>query len=727
MADAVTIPDTPGLKWSGQINAYNKTFKPWLKRMDKVVRRYRDERRLLGDTATDTTDDGSVDNNIGGGKYNILYSNTSVLQPAIYSKTPQPVVSRRYADKDPVARTASEILQRCLATTIEEEFDNVMFQCRDDYLFGGRGTSWVRYEVKWGDDAIQTPAMNDAGAPVMGQDGQPSMMDAMDEDKQPIYPVEAEYACTDYIEARDFAHTPVRKWKDVTWVARRHYFDKDEAVKVLGEANAKLLKYIEHSTKPTTDNAKNPGGTLDGLKKAEVWEIWDKVSKKVLFWSDSDEAKEVILKSAPVPIDFRNFFPCPQPCYGITTNGSLIPVPYFAEYQDQANELDKLTTRMDNLLGACKVSGLYDSSIGVDIQALMQSYELSMQPVDNMAAKYAEKGGKGGLDSFVLFNPIDVFAKVYEQLRAAREQIKRDTDEITGISDIIRGQSAPNATATAEQIKSNYATLRLDRMKGEMARFARDTIRLVAEIVCECFKPETIIEMAGVQYMPDDFKASAVPAIELLKNDKQRTFRVDIETDSTVALDEMQEKSDRLEFLNTMATFLEGGLKIGQEAPELAPLIKESIMFAVRSFKAGRQMEGNFEQALDAMEAKAKQAAQQPKQDPEMVKAQQEAQLKQQEAQQNAKLAQAKAQQDAQLAQSKAAGDQQTAQVKAASDIQVAQVESQASIRASELEAQAKIASDEKIAMLKIESDERIEMARIAAQPKEPTGVAANG
>lgn len=708
-AEPIDIPDTKGARWSKQVTAYNKTFKPWLKRMDKVVRRYRDERKLLGDSDTEVTD---VDQNISGGKYNILYSNTSVLQPAIYSKTPQPVVSRRYADKDPIARTASEILQRCLATTIENDFDNVMFQCRDDYLFGGRGQAWVRYEVKWGDEALQDPLTG---------------TDAMDDNNEPMYAVDAEYACIDYVEARDFAHTPVRKWKDVTWVGRRHYLTKDEATKLVGAEKAALLNYKEHTTKPGAAGVDRNVGTLDGIRKAEVWEIWDKLTRTVLFWSDSDETKEDILKEQPATLEFKDFFPCPQPCYGITTNGSLVPVPYFAEYQDQANELDTLTTRMDNLLGACKVAGLYDSSMGVDIVGLFQSYELQMQPVDNLAAKYAEKGGKNGLESIVMFTPVEVFARVYDQLRTAREQVKRDTDEITGISDIIRGYSAPNATATAEQIKSNYATLRLDRMKGEMARFARDCIRLLAEIISESFKPETIIEMSGVMYMPDDFKASAPQAIELLKNDKQRTFRVDIETDSTVAMDEMQEKSDRLEFLNTMATFLEGALKIGQEAPELAPLLKESIMFAVRSFKAGRSMEGNFEQALDAMVNKSKEAAKQPpKPDPKMIEAQQNAQLAQQKAQQDGQLKQAQAAQSAQLAQAKAQQDQQTAQVKAQSDMQVAQIKAAADIRESEAEAMAKIASDEKIAMARIASDERIAMAQARMEPDTNNGSAAN-
>jgi len=299
-----------------------------------------------------------------------------------------------------------------------------------------------------------------------------------------------------------------------------------------------------------------------------------------------------------------------------------------------------------------------------------------------------------------MFTPIEIYAVVYEKLRAAREQLKRDIDEITGISDILRGYSAPNATATAEQIKSNFATLRLDKMKSTFAAFVCDTLRIMGEIISEAFDPETMIAMSGIQFMPEDYIQNAGAAIQLLKEDKERNFRVDIETDSTVSNNDGEDKKDRLEFLTTISGVIEKALAIGSQAPELAPLLKESIMFATRSFKAGRQMEGNFEQALDAMVDKSKQPKPEAPVDPAIVQAQAEMQAKQQKDQAELQMAQQK--QQAELAL-----EQQRLQ----DELQLKQQEFTAELAMKERIAMAELASKEKIKIMELTANasERIE------------------
>lgn len=647
--------------WGPQFEAYNRSFTPWLKRMDKIVKRYRDEREQ-----SDVTGEGNTK------KINIYYSNVSILQPAIYNRLPQPLVRRRYADKDPVGRVASDILQRCLETSIEKDFNTVMEQARDDFLHGGRGTVWVRYAATFGKEPIVDPMTG---------------MPAVDEAGQPIMPKTGERVLVDFVAACDFAHSPVKKWKDVTWVARRLYLSKKDAKERFGE-KASQLKFVEHSAEQSGD--KDKAGKTDGQKRAELWEIWDKTTRKVYFYCPSDDVG--VIQETDVPFDLQDFFPCPAPAYGIMTNGSLVPVPNFVQYQDQANEMDRLTQRMDGLLDACKVGGLYDSEFAADIQSLFTGPELSMIPVANLVAKYSEKGGRAGIENVVMFTPIEVYAVVYEKLRVAREQLKRDIDEITGISDILRGYSAPNATATAEQIKSNFATLRLDKMKSTFADFVCNTLRIMGEIISESFDPETMIKMSGVQFMAPDYLQNVGAAIQLLKEDKERNFRIDIETDSTVSVDETEAKKDRMEFLTTISGVLEKALVLGQQAPEMAPLLKESIMFAVRSFKAGRQMEGNFEQALDALAEKAKQPKpEQP--NPEVLKAQA----------------------DAQAQQAKAQADMAIAQQEQQNKLQLEQQRLQAELQLKEQAMIAELAMKERIAMAELASQEKIKIMELTA------------
>jgi hypothetical protein len=61
-----------------------------------------------------------------------------------------------------------------------------------------------------------------------------------------------------------------------------------------------------------------------------------------------------------------------------------------------------------------------------------------------------------------------------ESLYEAREKVKQDLYDITGIADIIRGVSDPSETMGAQQIKSNFATLRIGDHQRAVQEFARE-------------------------------------------------------------------------------------------------------------------------------------------------------------------------------------------------------------------------------------------------------------
>jgi hypothetical protein len=80
-------------------------------------------------------------------RFAMLYANTEVLKPAIYSRPPVPQCSRRFKDKDPAGRLAAELLERGSSYELERQgIDRVFRSVRDDLVLPGRGTVWVRYE-----------------------------------------------------------------------------------------------------------------------------------------------------------------------------------------------------------------------------------------------------------------------------------------------------------------------------------------------------------------------------------------------------------------------------------------------------------------------------------------------------------------------------------------------------------------------------------------------------
>jgi hypothetical protein len=119
-------------RWIAELNAAEKAQRHWLDRSKKIIRLYKRQDATPDDEARK--------------RFAMLWTNTETLKPAVYARPPEPVVSRRFDDADPVARVASEILERTLSASIDlQDLDGALRACRDDYVLIGRGQTWERY------------------------------------------------------------------------------------------------------------------------------------------------------------------------------------------------------------------------------------------------------------------------------------------------------------------------------------------------------------------------------------------------------------------------------------------------------------------------------------------------------------------------------------------------------------------------------------------------------
>ena len=642
-------PKSEVSKWLEIISGYDKEFEKWDRRVTKILKRYRDDNR--SQSGNDTA------------KFNILWANVQTLIPAVYARLPRADVSRRFSDNDPVGRVASLLLERTLDYEIEHytDYRSCMRHSVEDRFLGGRGVGWVRYDphVKQQDvpeDGLELTDSAEAEGPedkTAGQDNPPE---------------EIAYECspTDYVHWKDFGHSKARTWEEVEQVWRWVYLT-DEAGK---ERFGKTWKGVPLDSGPEPLNKYLAKG--EGNDRAKICELWDQVSGKV-YWFSKNYDK--ILDERDDPLELEGFFPCARPLYATTTSDNLVPIPDFVLYQDQANELDILSDRIDGLVKALRVRGIYDASQPALQRLLTEGDNNTLIPTDKWAA-FSEKGGlKGTIDLL----PLDTIATALLQCYQARQDIKGQIYEITGISDIIRGETAASETATAQQIKGQYAGLRLKSMQEAVALFASDLLRLKAQIICGKYQPETILKYAGADQLADADKAMIPQALQLLKQDPLQSFRIEVAADSLVQIDEQQNKQDRLDFLNAFTNFLREAVPAGQQVPEMVPMIMESIKYGVAGFKAARTIEGTIDTALEQLKAKA----QDMKNNPQPSKEQQQAQADQQ-------IAQAKGQVDLQIAQIKTQGDaqtaQQVAQVQASADAQKFQVEQAAKVQMQQAE-----------------------------------------
>ena len=696
-------------KWLNVISQYDNEFKKWEARTNKIVRRYRDDNRNQNTNET--------------AKFNILWSNVQTLIPAVYARLPKADVSRRFGDNDPVARVASQLIERALDFEIEHytDFRSTMKHAVEDRFLGGRGVAWVRYEphvraqdipedgLQITEDVDEVDSTGEQVKTAMTLDG------AMGEEVEPQEEIEYECAPTDYVHWKDFGHSVARTWEEVTQVWRWVYMTKESLIERFGEETAKSIPL---DAGPETN--KQYSTQSKDFTRAKICELWDKESGKVYWISKSCPN---ILDERDDPLELENFFPCAKPLYATMTSDTLVPVPDFVLYQDQATDLDILTDRIDGLVKALRVRGVYDASQPTLQRLLTEGDNNTLIPVDKWMA-FSEKGGlKGSIDLL----PIDVMAATLMQCYRAINEIKTQIYEITGISDIIRGQGQASETATAQQIKGQYAGLRLRSMQEDVALFASELFQLKAQVICTKFQPSTILQYAAANAMQPADQALIPQALQLIQDKPLRSFRIQVDSDSLVQIDENQNKRERVEFLQAMGGFLTQALPMGQQAPELVPMLIELVKFGVGAYKKAAPIEGTIDQAMQELQMKQQQAAQQPPPpNPEVMKMQAEQQFEQMRMQAQAQTEQMKMQATAQAEQMRVQADGQIAQAKAQVEMQIAQMKMQADAaleaqKQQHLQAmkQAELDHADQLERWKVELEQatKITVARIGANP----------
>lgn len=619
-------------KYTAELDFAKQAFTRFHDRAEQVDRRYKDER-------TDTS--------MGAPKrFNALWANFRLSFPAHWSRIPEPVVAQLFDNDSPVVRVASLVLERALRASMHDDdrFGQAMAGVVQDRLLDSRGTAWVRYvphmrtitpdpvEVQpseWSEDDNGQPTR--FGMPDGSNIGADNV--ELSDDQRWLYnppsydEVAFDEVVPDYVNWRDYMHTPSRRWAEVWWVARRVHMTKDEVAsrfdnaavlaRMQREPIAKRIPYNYDAAKEIGRKSDTAGGS-DPYKKAEIWELWDIHARKAVWLCK--EFGESVLDILPDPLKLKNFFPSPRPAWGTIGTDSLEPVPDYYEYQDQAVQLDELTDRISLLAQAVSVSGAYNAEFPVLKDLLGGARENKLVAVDNWAL-FAERGGVPGLISWV---PIDMIVTALEKLVAQRQVIKADLWEISGWSDIMRGATDPDETYGAQQLKSKYGTLGLTSSQLDIQRFARDLIRLMAEVMCLHLQPDTLMLMSGFDLMTQDDPEQAQyfdAAVQLLRDNRMRSWRIDIETDSTIALDEESERNGLAGYLKAMGEALPAMMQLVQQAPEFLEWAGESLKHMARKFRAGRQVEGALDRALKALSDRAQNPQPQPP-DPKLISAQ---------------------------------------------------------------------------------------------------------
>jgi hypothetical protein len=643
-------------RWCAELGVAESQLKKWRERSKKNWDRYRakDKRKS---------------------SYNCLYANTNIIFPAVYNTPPKPDVRRRWADDDPVGKAVAEVIGRAIEYNVDcSNIDRQLRMDVIDMLVCARGLSRVRYVPSTvpsedGGEEYSEPGSPSEGAGMLGQALAGEKAEELEWESAPI----------EHVQWDSYLIGPGKTWQDIPWIAFIHDLCRDELIEQFGDAIGSSIP-MDAGPKPEDMGQAQDDGRYDSFKTARIFEIWDKESKKVI-WINKQISKGPI-KEEDDPYGFDGFFPCPEPLIAIVDSNIAYPVSLFEQYEEQADELDRISGRINRIVNAIKARGLYDPSLGSQVSEIFRGEDNDLIPAADSIRMLQDAGG---IEKFIWFAPIEKMMQVVQGLYAAREQCKAVIYELSGISDIMRGSSDSQETLGAQNLKVAFGKGRVSDMQRNVQRYIRDLIQMQAQIIAKMFQTSTLQQMTNLNYPTDEevvgllmqYRAVAaqaqmtgnppppppqIPKVtwgkieKVLRSDMMRSYRVDIETDSTIAATQQDDMQQLQIGMGAVTEALTKIWPLVQQQVLPFDAGKQFVLMIARKFKFGIQMEDT----LDKMQPPPPQTdPNASKNQAEMAKHQMSLQAEAQARQQDAQVTMAIEQKKAELAQQTAAWEQE--------------------------------------------------------------------
>ena len=647
--------------WKAQISEAEERRKSFIDQAEESIRVYNAQK------------DRTVMNDVER-RINVWWYCINTLLPAYYSSTPQAEVDLRKRSGSLPYQLGSVILERNTqyAMDVHFSFDQVGYLAALQFLLTGQAVLWARYAPKF-ETVMQEIALVKTPDGLMTGDGKPYEGDTTNlvetDSNLVMVSVEVERkidekAILDIVQYNDYFCSDARTEAEVEWRARRAYLSRERANEMFGAEVADTLKYTSYPD-VIKKSIRRKDDKYEG--KAEVFEIWCEETDKV-YWLSKDSENPIIEASSP-PIKYEKFYPCSV----ITQSDdpdSVIPVSDYAHVRDQVLEVERLTTRIHAVTQAIRTNSVYDSTLGDQIEQLL-SGDLKLIPVTNWPS-YKQRGGlANGVEGF----NIAPYIEALQVLQTARQTALGQLYETLKVSDLLRGTSEQYKSATANRLENAWSSMGLIVRQNMFAKFVSDAVSNLSAIIAEQFDEETILDIGNVaevvgplikepapapepmpqeEGMPPQEMQPPAPApmpmpspeeqvqqmaqaiIAILRDNKERSYRIQVSTDSMVAVNESQQQQEGMQLIQTTGAFFDQMRGLVEQYPPLMQFSMSLFQNMIKRFKGGKELDAVFTQGFEALgeiiKAKEEAAMQPPPPDPVMQEVQGRLQIAQIEA-----------------------------------------------------------------------------------------------
>jgi hypothetical protein len=398
-------------------------------------------------------------------------------------------------------------------------------------------------------------------------------------------------------------HTPDAK-SESEIKAKAYYFNlsSEEAKDRFGEDVSKKIHWKSNKTTKRSEEKDRETESEDThLNNApgsyvEGWECWCEETGYV-YWV-SNQYVEGFLDEKKNPYGLQGMFPSTKFIIGSKPSKSMYPTPNYIHVMPTISELHKLQNRIFNLITGIRRRALVDGANEELIYALNSLQGGEFVAIENLQSIIE----KGGIENLVYWVPVQELVQAIGELQALDEKFKNDHYEWFGVPDILRGTTDPIETATSQEIKQSSAHDRFKFAKKQVRVLARDTIEMQIDLMLGMYSDEKIMRLVGFEFMTPMEQSVFPAALQFLRDDDERSIRIEIETDSMSFLDEQFRAQQMNIAIGTVTQGLQHISQTAQISPDFAKVGLHTLLMGLEVISpGGKDFQGGIKQAVDAL------------------------------------------------------------------------------------------------------------------------------